>query len=43
MSRKVDHWDCSIRELAAKTLHNLTAKVRGMHSGVWFRLYGFDF
>ncbi|KAL1505707.1 hypothetical protein ABEB36_005211 [Hypothenemus hampei] len=24
VSKKVDHWDCSIRELTAKALHNLT-------------------
>jgi hypothetical protein len=26
LNRKVDHWDCVIRELTAKTLHNLTLK-----------------
>jgi len=43
VDRKVDHWDVSIRELAAKTLHNLTPKVVRMNSGVYFRLYGLDF
>lgn len=27
ITRKVDHWDCSIRELTAKALHNLTPQV----------------
>lgn len=27
INRKVDHWDCVIRELTAKALHNLTSKV----------------
>ncbi|XP_066141125.1 tubulin-specific chaperone D [Euwallacea fornicatus] len=26
VARKVDHWDCSIRELTAKALHNLTSQ-----------------
>ena len=27
LHRKVDHWDCIIRELTAKTLHNLASRV----------------
>lgn len=42
VSRKVDHWDCSIRELAAKTLHNLTPMVMRMLSGVPV-IYNLDF
>ncbi|RZC41515.1 tubulin-specific chaperone D, partial [Asbolus verrucosus] len=26
LNRKVDHWDCVVRDLTAKTLHNLTPK-----------------
>ncbi|KAF7283125.1 hypothetical protein GWI33_001275 [Rhynchophorus ferrugineus] len=34
VSRKIDHWDCSIRELAAKALHNIARSVD--HIGPYF-------
>jgi hypothetical protein len=36
LNRKVDHWDCVIRELTAKTLHNLTLKVLPQIRCNWF-------